>query len=59
MCRREALASTRAGHPTQKCYSSSTYRVLHDLHILSSTGGLIYLPVSICSGAVPPLNSAN
>ena len=59
-CRRGSLASSRAdGHPTQKRCSSSTCCVLHDLHILSSTGKPIYLLVSICSGAVPPLNHAN
>ena len=57
--RRGALASSRAGHSTQKCCSSSTCPVLHDLHILSSTGRPMYLPVSICNGAVPPLNRAS
>ena len=58
-CRRGALTSSKAGHSTQKCCSSSTCRVLHDLHILSSTGRPMYLPVSICSGAVPPLSRAS
>ena len=38
---------------------SSTCPVLHDLHLLSSTGRLMYQPVSICSGAVPLLNHAS
>ena len=57
--RKGALASSRAGHSTQKCCSSSTCPVLHDLHILSSTGRPMYLPVWICNGAVPPLNRAS
>ena len=55
-CRREDLASSRAGHSTQKCCSwSSICPLLHDLHILFPTDRPMYLPVSICNGAVPPL----
>ena len=55
---RGPLVSFRPGQPTQKCSSSSTMRELHVLHVLSSTGRQTYLPVSICSGAVPPLMQA-
>ena len=52
------LTFSRAGHPTLKCYLSSTCPVLHGLHTLSSTGRPMYLPVPICSGTVPPLSYA-
>ena len=47
MIQKGDLSSSRVGHPTQKCCSSSTCRVLHDQNILSSTGRPMYLPVSI------------
>ena len=56
---RRPLASFRPGQPTQKCSSSSTMPELHVLHVLSSTGRQMYLPVSICNGAVPPLRWAS
>ena len=56
-CRSGMQGSTSAGQVMQKCTSSST-APLHNLHILCSAGMPTYLPVSISSGAVPPLSRA-
>ena len=56
-CRSGMRGRTSAGQVMQKCTSSST-APLHNLHILWSGGIPTYLPVSISSGAVPPLSHA-
>ena len=54
-CKKKPLTELDVPHRN----AASTCPVLHDPQFLSSTEKLMYLPVSSCSGAVPPLNCAS
>ncbi len=52
------LISGYNSHLIKQCSSDSTSQRLHKVHSLSSSGVLVYLPVSISRSATPHQNFA-